>query len=168
VTLDIVQVHPSDGVAKEALVRVLNQHHSGKIRQNCLDFYRHDYRTFIQKKTAGGEIVLLVGIEENVPIAVSACAILRKENRAINSLTIVDSDNRRRGIGQAMLSAKLLTLSWIYPSVDFTTYVGLKNQLGVKMCDAVGLYRIGKGTRKREDKKPTNFLIFSTKGQSDV
>lgn len=164
---DIVQIHPNDSLGRDAIIRVLNQHHDGRIRQKCIDFHRHDYKKFIEKQKAGGEVVFMVGIEDNVPIAISMCAILRKENRAINSLTIVDEYHRKRGVGQSILAAKLLVLRWIYPEVAYSTYVGKRNRRAIKMCDAVGLAQVGEGKRDREDKRPTSFYVYSFRNRNE-
>lgn len=163
--MEIVQVHPEDSLAREAITRVLNQNHDGKIRQASLDFYRHDYRRFISKKTCGGEIIFIVGILDRMPVALSLCSILRKEGRAINSLTVVHKDNRKLRIGTKALSAKLLILRWLYPWISFSSYVGKKNVKAVSMCLSSGLSISGEGRRQRDGKKSTEFFVLSLEGK---
>lgn len=155
----ILQVHPGDYLARNAVRDVLNRHHDKRIKQKTLDFYR---TTFINALNDGGSVIFLVGFDDDgVPIAISAIANVEDGKYAKHSITVVDSTARKKGLGKKILSAKMNIFRNISPSKTYRGYVNKNNEQSIKMCSSVGLIISGEGARDRgEDREPTEFFIF--------
>lgn len=166
--LDFVQLHPMDALARNALVRVINQHHSGRIKQENLDFYRHEYVKYLSFKKNGGEIIFIAALKNCSPIGVSCCSISRKTGNASRSITVVDKRFRKNGLGRALLAAKVSILKWQYPSSPLTTFAAKTNPASVKICEAINLHLLSEVTKLSEDGKDLGFLRFSTVKDHDI
>lgn len=160
--MEIFRVHISDILARRAILDVMNVHHNGRIRQSILDFYRRDWRVFNCRKKSGGEVLLLVAIEDGIPIGMSACAIPRKDSKCWFSTTIVRSGFRRSGVGKLLLQAKLdyiMDEHWMH---SLEAFVSNSHPAGLALCESAGMKMTGTGKRNRgEGKKPTEFSIFT-------
>jgi GNAT superfamily N-acetyltransferase len=148
-------------MARNAVVRVLNQHHSKRIKQTNLDFYRHDYAKFVSMKQFGGEILFIIALKDGSPVGISACSIARKTGNASRSITVVNKNFRRNGIGKMLLAAKVAILRWQYPGTPLTTNIAKDNIGAVKMADANRLYLLETRSRE-EDGKTLEWLKYST------
>ncbi len=157
--MHIFQVHIGDTLARKSIYSALNPGHEGKIRQKTLDFYRNRYS---YKLKNGWSIIFIIAIpkEEQEPIAISACAVGRKTKRFKHSLTIVNPNYRRIGVGKTVLRAKLDVLKSWFPDVKYKSFVNMDNAPSIALCNSSNLYISGEGTRERQDKDPTDFYIF--------
>lgn len=149
--LDVIQVHPGDGLARNAIVHVLNRHHSRRISQANLDFYRHEYKKFMAMKKDGGEILFLIALKNCYPIGISCCTISRRTGNASRSITIVDTRYRKIGLGKMLLAAKIALLSWQYTGVALNTFVSKENVAAIKMCEANKMFLLSESVKERGD-----------------
>ena len=157
-----------DAMARNAIVRVINQHHSGKIKQENLDFYRHHYSKYLAFKRDGGEILFFAALKNCTPIAVSCCSISRKTGNASRSMTVVDKRFRKNGVGKTLLAAKIAILKWQYPGVPLTTFAAKSNAASVRMCQSNQLHLQSEVSRTSEDGKDIGFFRFSTVKEHDT
>jgi GNAT superfamily N-acetyltransferase len=156
----LAQIHPSDGLARQAVLEVLNRNHDKRIRQSCLDFWRRDYKTFTTNKN-GGDAIFIVAMDDSGIVGISCAAILRRSRRCFNSMTVVSRKHRKKGIGKKLLKAKLKLLKSRYPKAFLVTGVSDSNKPGLKICSAANLEVVSEGQKEREGKEPTKYYVLS-------
>lgn len=165
---DLIQVHPKDGLAQNAVARVLNLHHGKRIKQSNLNFYRRDYDKFLNYKKIGGEVIMIVAMKNCAPVGLSCCSVSRVTGNASRSITVVDKRFRRHGIGKLLLSAKIGLLRWQYSGTHLTTFVAKDNDSAIRICEENKLHLVSEQTKQGEDGKEYTFFEYSTRRPDDT
>lgn len=158
--MEIIQVSPTDSLAKKTVYDILNHSHDKRIKQKTLDFYRNGIEKFLSRN---GVVIWLIGIDASSnKVGITGCAFGCKSKQVIHSITVVSPNFRKLGYGKMLLNAKLGILRKEYSKIKYRSYVSINNQPSIKMCAGVGLIITDEGSREREGKEPTSFFVFGS------
>jgi hypothetical protein len=127
-------------------------HHGGRVTKKA--------RQRIYDAINKGDNVLVIAALLNGQMVGVSCALLSKK-MARNSFTIVTSPYQKRGIGRNLLAAKLLAIYAHYPNATLTSYVGMENKAGHRICELNGLRLDGERTFTLDSGKEIRSKVYS-------
>lgn len=134
-----VRVHPNERIVQHAVKTILDKNHEKRFKQQVLDFYRQDYTSVVNNHQTLDDVLMVLAIQDDIPVGLSACLILNKDKKIKDSITVVGAQYRKQGVGTKLLQSKVLLLRKFYPHLTIKSFVNKSNEAGLKLCQKAGM-----------------------------